>query len=234
MDKEKLKTAWQKVMTKYGNQAAVAIQFVDDDEVLATTNAPALRYETASTVKVAVLALLLKKTGGQLNPTQRELTERMIRYSDNDATTAILENYLGGMLSLQSLYQDLGMTNTTASSWWGTTLTVPSDQLKLLRMIYCNLPADYLSDSSRAYVKKLMGEVAVSQQWGISTGKSEYYLKNGWRPASDNGKWEVHSIGYVPNEPKSYIIAIYTRNNRDYASGVRLVEDLARATQNNI
>lgn len=130
MDKEKLTTAWQKVMTKYGNQAAVAIQFVDDDEVLATTNAPALRYETASTVKVAVLALLLKKTGGQLNPTQRELTERMIRYSDNDATTAILENYLGGMLSLQSLYQDLGMTNTTASSWWGTTLTVPSDQLK--------------------------------------------------------------------------------------------------------
>ena len=77
----------------------------------------------------------------------------------------------------------------------------------------------------------LMHTVSFDQQWGMSAGSDDYYLKNGWRPASDNGKWEVHSMGYLPAGEQSFIIAIYTRNNRDYASGVSLIEELACSTK---
>lgn len=232
MDKKaELTAGWQQVMTKYGNAASIAVQMGKNGQIYQTTNAPTLRYETASTVKVAVLTYLLHRTGGQLNPTQEELTKKMIRYSDNDATTALLDDYLGGMLALSNLYDDLGMEQTTASTWWGTTLTIPTDQLKLLYLIYYDPATDYLTQEAKNYIQHLMHTVYFEQQWGISVDSDDYYLKNGWRPASDNGKWEVHSIGYLPRGKDNLTIAIYTRNNRDYATGVQLVEDLARVTK---
>lgn len=222
---------WQQIMGSYWNSSSIAIQLQRNGAEYATTNNPGLRYETASTVKVAVLAMLLHNTGGNLNATQQSLAMRMIRNSDNDATTAILNNYLGGVTSLGSIYNALGMSQTLASPRWGATLTVPSDQLKLLKMIYLDPSSNYLNDQSRNYIKWLMGTVSASQRWGISAGSSSYYLKNGWRPASDNGMWEVNSIGYIPNGNNSYTIAIYTRNNRDFNWGVSYVEALARITR---
>lgn len=228
---DQLVESWQKVMTRYGNAAAIAVQTQDDLAEYSFTNTPGLRYETASTVKVAVLALLLHTTGGRLDDKQRELTRRMIRNSDNKATTAILENYLGGIMALKTIYPALGMTKTTASTWWGTTLTVPHDQLKLLKMIYLDPSSTYLDNQSRNYIKMLMKTINPQQQWGISAGNpADFYLKNGWRQASDNKKWEVHSIGFLPKGDRSFLIAIYTRNNRNFNSGVSYVEELARAT----
>lgn len=222
---------WQQVMGEYWNSSSIAIQLQRNGAEYATTNNPGLRYETASTVKVAVLAMLLHATNGNLNATQQSLATRMIRNSDNNATTAILNNYLGGIMSLASIYRDLGMNNTTAASWWGMTLTVPTDQLKLLNMIYLDSSTAYFNQQSKDYIKWLMGTVSSSQQWGISAGSSSYYLKNGWRPASDNGMWEVNSIGYIPNGRNSYTIAVYTRNNRNFNWGVSYVEALARITR---
>ncbi|WP_407365965.1 serine hydrolase [Limosilactobacillus oris] len=224
-----LTESWQEVMASYGNPASIAVKMENGGAKYATTNAPGLRYETASTVKVAVLTMLLHITGGELDDRQETLTKQMIRYSDNDATTAIVTDYLGGMLALQSLYDELGMMETRADDWWGKTLTVPTDQLKLLQMIYYDHHDGYLNQRSKDYVKMLMHTVSFDQQWGMSAGSDDYYLKNGWRPASDNGKWEVHSMGYLPAGEQSFIIAIYTRNNRDYASGVSLIEELARS-----
>lgn len=221
---------WQQVMNSYWNSAAIAIQLGRNGAEYSTTNNPGYQYEVASTVKVAVLAQLLHITGGNLNQTQQDLATRMIRYSDNDATTAILNNYLGGTLGINSVFRALGMNNTYASRFWGSTLTVPTDQLKLLHMIFLS-NSDYLNSQSRNYIKYLMSTVSSSQRWGISAGSSSYYLKNGWRPASDNGKWEVHSIGYIPNGINIYTIAVYTRNNRDFNWGVSYVEALSRITR---
>ena len=229
---KQLKATWQEIMENYNNAAAIAVQPLwDDHEEVGFTNYPNLRYETASTVKVAVLTLLLHTTGGCLDQAQQDLASRMICNSDNKATTTILENYLGGMLALTAVYHGLKMNNTTASTWWGTTLTVPHDQLKLLRLIYQQTDNDYLTDQSRRYIRDLMANINYQQQWGISAGSPRFFLKNGWRRASDNQKWEVHSIGYIPNGYHSYLIAIYTRNNRNFNSGVSYVEKLAKATR---
>lgn len=222
---------WQQIMGSYWNSSSIAIQLQRNGAEYATTNNPGLRYEVASTVKVAVLAMLLHNTGGNLDSTQQSLAMKMIRNSDNDATTTILTNYLGGITALSAIYSALGMNQTTAAPHWGSSLTVPSDQLKLLKMIYLDPSSNYLNDKSRNYIKWLMNTVSTDQSWGISAGSSNYYLKNGWRPASDNGLWEVNSIGYIPNGRNSYTIAIYTRNNRNFNWGVSYVEALARITR---
>ncbi|MCH3921519.1 serine hydrolase [Limosilactobacillus sp.] len=229
--KSQLITNWGKIMNEYGNASSIAVFLQKERREFSFTNEPKLRYETASTVKVAVLSLLLHTNKGQLDQTQQRLAEKMIRNSNNKATTAILENYLGGILALKAIYRDLRMTNTTASDWWGTTLTVPHDQLKLLRMIYGPTKSDYLDDRSRKYIQSLMANTNPQQQWGISAGSPRFFLKDGWRKASDNKKWEVHSIGCIPDARQSYLIAIYTRNNRNFNSGVSYVEKLARTTR---
>lgn len=146
-------------MGSYWNSSSIAIQLQRNGAEYATTNNPGLRYEVASTVKVAVLAMLLHNTGGNLDSTQQSLAMRMIRNSDNDATTAILTNYLGGITFLSAIYSALGMNQTTAAPHWGSSLTVPSDQLKLLKMIYLDPSSNYLNDKSRNYIKWLMNTV---------------------------------------------------------------------------
>lgn len=223
---------WQQIMGRYWNSSAIAIQLQRNGSVYSTTNNPGYRYETASTVKVAILAMLLHQTGGNLNATQRDLVTRMILYSDNDATDKIVTDYLGGTGNLRSLTNYLGMSQTTVPiRHWAAIPTVPVDQLKLLHMIFLDNNNDYLNIQSKNYIKSLMASISADQRWGISAGSRTYYLKNGWRTAPDNGLWEVHSIGYLPDGINSYTIAIYTRNNRNYRWGVSYVEALARITK---
>lgn len=220
-------------MGQYWNSSSIAIQLQRDGSEYATTNNPGLNYETASTVKVAVLAMLLHNTNGNLDATQQSLAIRMIRNSDNDATTAIVNDYLGGMYALSSIYGTLGMSQTSASSWWGTTLTVPIDQLKLLNMIYLDSSSNYLNEHSKNYIKWLMGSVSSGQRWEFRPEA----IPTTWRTAGAQpvimvcGKWEVHSIGYIPNGINSSTIAIYTRNNQDFNWGVDYVEALAMITK---
>lgn len=97
-------------------------------------------------------------------------------------------------------------------------------------MIYFDAHSNYLNDHSRNYIKHLMSSITYFQDWGISAGVKRYFLKNGWRKVSDNQKWKVHSIGNLPDQ-RSYNIAIYTRNNRNFNNAVHYVEDLAKATR---
>lgn len=130
----------------------------------------------------------------------------MIRNSDNDATTTLINTYLGGNNGLNRIYHDLGMSSTYTGEHWGWTLTTPEDQLKLLNEIYYKRGNPYLNDASRNYIKSLMGSVSADQNWGISAGSPSFYLKNG-QNITDNQQ-NVSSIGYIP---RKYTIAVYTR-----------------------
>lgn len=152
----------------------IAIQSQKDGIVREYNNNPGHRYTMASTVKVAVLAQLLHNTNGNLNGYQQSLAARMIRNSDNAATTEIVRNYLGGVSRMQDLYNALGMSETTPGpgTSWGLTTTTAADQLKLLNEIYMKPHSNYLNDQLRNYIKSLMGSVSGDQRWGISAGSS--------------------------------------------------------------
>lgn len=208
------------LINRLGSKIAFAVQSQVSGQVYSYSNANQ-RFITASTVKVALLAELLHKTGGNLSAYQRSLAEKMIRNSDNAAATAIA-NQLGRNTAGGDLYRALGMSSTTP--------TTPQDQLKLLAQIYLTDHSSYLNQQSQAYLRELMHTVSAGQRWGISAGSSNYYVKNGWLSLWSNAQWYVDSIGFLPNHGRGYTLAIYSEGN-PLATGINKVEQVARLVQ---
>ena len=226
---------WKKLLNGFnGHHVMIAVQSQKDGSVHEYSNAPGYRLPMASTVKVAVLSQLLHNTNGNLNDYQKNLASKMIRNSDNNATTTLVNRYLGGTKGMQAIYSALGMSQTTPgeNNHWGLTKTTATDQLKLLNEIFIKPHSSYLNDKSRNYIKSLMGSVSAGQNWGVSAGSKDFYLKNGWLALSPSWTWYVNSIGYIPRGNDSYTIAVYSDNNLPMSVGVNKIEALARATRN--
>src|SRR5205085_7852388 len=90
------------------------------------------KYETASIVKVQVLACLLltaQDAGRGLTSSELWLAKRMIRASDNDATTELFAQ-LGRSAAVSRTNKRLGLTSTKVNNSWGLTRTTVNDQVK--------------------------------------------------------------------------------------------------------
>ena len=80
----------------------------------ATSTGGRATKQSHSTIKVLILVTTLKVAqdrGRALTSTQRSLASRMIRYSDNDATDALMTQV--GVGGASSVADQLGMTRTT-------------------------------------------------------------------------------------------------------------------------
>ncbi|MFD7426511.1 serine hydrolase [Streptomyces sp. NPDC059818] len=188
-------------------------------------------YETASIVKVDILAALLLRAQDE----ERELTagERghavtMIENSDNDSATALLAA-VGGAAGLDAANERLGLTSTTAAHAWGLTRTTAADQLTLLEAVFGTDTGTALSADSRTYLRGLMERVEADQQWGVSAAGSGWALKNGWMPRTATGLWNINSIGRVTAGGHTYLVAVLSGGQRTEESGIALVESAARA-----
>lgn len=225
----RLHQTWRQQFKSTNANVAIAVYSAKTGQTYQATNAPNHKFYTASTVKVAILAGLLQKENSQLSSHEDELATAMIENSNNDATNELFNDYLGGKSGLQKIFDRFEMTHSTASNYWGLTVTTPSDQLRLLNNIYFN--SDQLTASEQAYLRKLMVNVESDQQWGISAGSSSYGLKNGWLSYGKRD-WIINSIGYIDGPgDNNYTIAVYTDGNPDMATGAQVVEKLAKATR---
>ncbi|MER6142910.1 serine hydrolase [Streptomyces sparsogenes] len=196
-------------------------------------------YDTASIVKVDILAALLLRAqdaGRELTDRERSHAAVMIERSDNDAATALWRE-IGGAEGLDAANERLGLTDTYggASGRWGLTRTTAADQLTLLRQVFTEGHAGgeaALGERSRAYIRRLMGQVVPEQAWGVSAAADDpalTRLKNGWLPRTATGLWDVNSIGQVTAEGRTYLVAVLSDGHPDKGSGVALVERAARA-----
>lgn len=189
-----------------------------------------LRNSTGSIVKVLVLFTLIRERredGKSLSTSQKRLAERMIRFSDNDATTSLLRQ-AGGRWALQRMAKDLGMSRTTMSGSWGRSTTSAADQRLLIDKLVDGTP--HLSKSDRAYILGLMGRVTPEQRWGVGKvpAGNSVAVKNGWVPLSPRG-WRVNSIGSVKGSGRDYTLAILSYDNASMNVGVernRRISDL--------
>lgn len=223
-------------MATTNSQAQIAVYSKATGQVVATSNvASGKTFNTASIVKVAVAAEMMRqRQEGKLTLTSSDeaYAQAMIENSDNDATTYLLANRLGGYDATKALFKGLNMTQTTADAKaWGTTTTTATDQIKLLNAIYYGTDG-YLNTKSRTYIMDLMNAVESDQDWGVSAGATTYQLKNGWLN-DDDGSWMVNSIGHVDEASTTgadYTIAVLTAENSDEDTGIKLIESLASAT----
>jgi hypothetical protein len=131
-----------------------------------TTNKSRI-HDTASLVKMEILAMLLEKysTAAAIPAAKKDQARLMITQSHNDSATA-LYNFLGGCDALAAAHKRYGMTNTkpSADCRWGLTTTTVVDQMKILGHL---LYAGYFPQEKVNYARGLMGAVVSSQDWGV-------------------------------------------------------------------
>ncbi|MFI6564688.1 serine hydrolase [Streptomyces sp. NPDC050534] len=188
-------------------------------------------FDSASVVKVTVLATLLwdaKKHNRYLTDTEVTLTKAMITKSDNDATTKLWKQL--GMTKIKGFLAAAGMTRTVpgANGYWGLTQINVTDEQKQLKLITARNTV--LSDNSRAYILKLMGQVISSQRWGTPYGRPAdvtWHVKNGWLQRSTHG-WRVHSVGTFTGGGHDYMMTVLTWGNSDMSYGINTIQGVAK------
>ncbi|MEV0494956.1 serine hydrolase [Streptomyces atratus] len=188
-------------------------------------------YDTASIVKVDILAALLLQAQDQhrgLTAQEKESATSMIRISDNASADA-LWRVIGEEPGLNAANRRLGLTGTTGggNGHWGLTQTTATDQLALLTAVFgTDSPLD---QASRTYLRGLMGGIAAGQDWGVSAAGPVTGLKNGWLQRTATGRWDVNSIGLVRVDGHDRLMAVLSRGSVSMADGVSLVEKAAKA-----
>lgn len=231
----KLAEAVRAVAAGHEGAVSVAVLDVAGGTSAAYTPGDGTTYDTASIVKVDVLAaLLLKAQDDGRTPTAQEkaYAAAMIERSDNDATTALWKT-IGGADGLDAANERLGLTATAGGDGplWGLTQTTAADQLVLLRQVF-GVGGSALSAASRAYVQELMGNVEADQAWGVSAAASSgtaAELKNGWLRRSTTELWVINSVGRVSVAGKRYLVAVVSNGSTTKDDGISLVEDVAKA-----
>ena len=193
------------------------------------------RYETASVVKVQVLACLLLTAQAEdrdLTATELALAKRMIRLSDNDATTSLFGS-LGRAPAISACNKRLGLTQTTVSGSWGLTRTTVNDQVRLLgELVDAKGPLDA---GSRKLAYTLMSTVDAAQDWGVpAAAKSgeKFTVKNGWLPRStEGGRWIINSVGRITDGDTDVSIAVLSHGHATMSGGIAVVEKAAKLTR---
>jgi beta-lactamase class A len=215
-----------------GRVSAVAVGVNDPGTGLVCWLNRSWHFDSASVVKVTILAALLRRAEDQhrfLTGIEAAWARAMITRSDNDAASALWAelgpDYLRHFLKLA------GMAHTSLGPGgaWGLTQITAYDEVRLLRLLL-NRNA-VLAATSRSYVLRLMAKVIPSQRWGVPAGAPislTAHVKNGWLPLATHG-WRIHSIGCFTGHGGGYSIVVLTQDNPTMAYGIATIEAIARA-----
>ena len=182
-------------------------------------------FETASVVKMEILAALLLEREGELTDDQRELADIMIRQSDN-AAASTLWSQIGYADGLDEASDAFGLTDTNPDSGgsWGLTTTTVTDQAALVDAI---VKDDGPLGTANQEILDLMGSVVDSQNWGVSAAADPddtVVLKNGWMPLTDDGLWTVNSVGRITGADRDVTIAVMSQGSETAPVGIEFVE----------
>ncbi|MDX6742627.1 serine hydrolase [Actinocorallia sp. A-T 12471] len=215
-----------------GRSGSVSVAVYDRRRGLGCYVGTGLRYDTASTVKVAVVAALLQtaqKQKRKLTAREKSLARAAITRSDNNATSTLWAQL--GRARMQRLLDDVGMKATALgpTTYWGLTRTTAYDQLRLLRVLTRDRD-DVLNAASRRYLLGLMADTVSNQRWGTPAGApsgAKVHVKNGWLPRSTLG-WRVHSLGTFDGGGRDYMMVVLTHGNPSMAYGITTIERVAR------
>ncbi|MFJ9902615.1 serine hydrolase [Streptomyces sp. NPDC101152] len=214
-----------------GRRGTVAVGLYDRSTNTTCSLRATNSYDSASVVKVAVLATLLwdaKKHNRYLTDTEASLAKAMITRSDNAATSKLWKQL--GLTKIKGFLSAAGMTRTVpgANGYWGLTQINVTDEQKLLKLITAGNAV--LSDNSRAYILKLMSQVIPSQRWGTPYGAPSgvaWHVKNGWLQRSTHG-WRVHSVGTFTGGGHDYMMTVLTWDDSTMNYGISTIQGVAK------
>lgn len=190
---------------------------------------------TASTIKLAMAAdLLMKDRAGTIKLTapDRDLIQKMLHSSDDDAADALWEKYAGK--DKQQFNRDFvafGMTGlepevsfSSGKPYWGFQKCTPDDLDHLMQYVLTQLdPTD------RAYIVDQMQNVASDQQWGVWAAGTDQHPgnKDGW--SEEEGGWVINSVGFSgPDQRYTLAIMNALQGKGGYDDGVQTISHVAK------
>ncbi|GAA1893493.1 serine hydrolase [Asanoa iriomotensis] len=195
--------------------------------------AGATRFQTASIIKVDILAALLlraRQRDQEITNTDRRNAKKMITLSDNSAATTLFWK-VGGTAGLNTANRTFGLKETVPTSSWGMSKTTAADQIRLLTAI--TDPDGPLDDDGRSYLFDLMSQVDETQDWGVPAAAGAdttgVYVKNGWDTiTADGGLWQVNTIGRLVEPGHDWLVAVLSNHHKTQTAGVRMIEAAAK------
>jgi Beta-lactamase enzyme family len=181
-------------------------------------------YRSASVVKAMLLVAYLRRSdvrGRALRADERALLAPMIRYSDNDAASAI--HLRVGLPALSALGRRAGMRHFFPYPAWGGSTITAIDQARFFLRIDRLVPRRH-----RHYAMSLLRGIIPGQRWGIAA-----VVPRGWRLAFKGG-WgrgvtrEVnHQAGLLTKGRMRVSIAVMTADNPSHAYGTATLRGVA-------
>lgn len=224
-----------------GTHERAGVAVLDRATGLTVTAQPHLWFQTASIMKVDILAARLlqhQKAGTSLSSREKSLAYKMITASDNGAASA-LYSLDGDKTGVSAANQMFGMKETSphGNGVWGMTVTTPADQLALLTSIMDS--SGPLSTASRKYLLNLMSHVEKDQDWGVpaaaTAAATGVYVKNGWDTIdAQGGLWGINSVGRIVEPGHDWLVATLSSNHRSMNSGIKVVEQLSKLAVNGL
>ncbi|WP_405537326.1 class A beta-lactamase-related serine hydrolase [Streptomyces sp. NBC_00075] len=220
-----------------GRQGSISVGVFDRSTRTTCVYRAQTAFDSASVVKVTVLATLLwdaQKTGRALTATEKSRATAMITKSDNAATTKLWSQL--GVTKIKGFLAAANMTQTRpgANGYWGLTQITARDEQKLLALT--TIHNTVLTDNSRAYILKLMNQVISSQRWGTPKGVPSgvsVHVKNGWLQRASHG-WRVHSVGSFKGGGHDYMISVLTHGNSTWNYGITTIERVAKVVHRDL
>jgi beta-lactamase class A len=216
-------------------QVRASVAAADQAAGASAVFAPTQTFQSASIVKVGILAVLLlhaQDARRTLTAEERGLAQQMIVHSDNDAASTLWRT-VGGATAITTALRRLGLTATVADTRaWGKTTTTAMDELRLVMALLEG--GGPFGTAAVTQARQLMGSVAGDQDWGISaaTAGEAVYLKNGWVTRDDDGdRWIVHSVGAIKTPAGWVSIVVLSDGHASLEAGVEFVEQAARLTR---
>ncbi len=181
----------------------------------------------ASTVKAMLMVAYLRQGGvrhRRLDPGEKDLLGRMIRYSDNGAATTVRN--IVGESAVRRLARRARLRDFEYSPIWGLCRTSARDQASFMRNI-----DHYLPRRHEGFARRVLGRITPSQSWGIGTiGHKGWSLgfKGGWGIGPSAGRTVNHQIAVLQRGKWRIGIAILTQDNPAAGYGQQTLRTVAK------
>jgi hypothetical protein len=182
------------------------------------------RYRSASLVKAMLLVAYLRRGDVRHRPLragERALLDPMVRFSDNDAASAI--HLRVGLPALSALARRVGMRHFLPHPAWGGSTVTAIDQARFFLRIDRLIPRRH-----RPYAMRLLRGIIAGQRWGIPEARPR-----GWRVAFKGGwgkgvtRQVDHQAALLTNHGMRVSIAVLTADNPSDGYGFATVRGVA-------
>ena len=181
-------------------------------------------FPSASVVKAMLLVAYLDMPSVRNRPlraSDRGLLTPMIRQSDNDAASEVLQ--IVGSDRMYALARRAHMRRfTLVTGTWGFTRIDAADQTRYFLHINA-----LMAPRHRAYGMGLLNTITPVQRWGIARARPpgwRLYFKGGW---GDGRGWVDHQVALLTRSDQRVSVAILTLHDELHAYGRETLRGIA-------